>query len=164
VRHCLAVLWEPASLRGWQAVEATARKRGWRLLSIRVKDAAEFEGAFGTAADARAGALLVVSGGLLTGQASRVAELALRNRLPDIYPLPLHVEAGGLASYGTDINDIWRRAALFVDKILKGAEPGDLPVERPTKFELLINLKRAKALGLMIPHEILLRADEAVPP
>ncbi len=160
----VAVLWEPAGLRGWQAVEAAGQKRGWKLLSLEVKDAAEIEGAFRAATDARAGALLVSSGGLLTGQARRVADLALRNRLPDISPLRLHVEAGGLISYGTDINEIWRRAAVFVDKIFKGAKPGDLPVEQPTKFELVINLKRAKALGLTIPQAILLRADEVIQP
>jgi len=111
---------------------------------------------------ARADALLVVSGGLLTAEARRIAELAARSRLPAMYPLRLHVDAGGLISYGTDIVDVWRRAAVFIDKILKGAKPADLPVEQPTKFELVINLKTAKALGLTIPQSLLLRADQVI--
>jgi putative ABC transport system substrate-binding protein len=91
-----------------------------------------------------------------------VAELAAKSRLPAMYELREYVEAGGLISYGADINDIWRRPAVFVHKILKGAKPGDLPVEQPIKFELVINLKTAKTLGLTIPPSLLLRADEVI--
>ena len=93
---------------------------------------------------------------------ARVAEIAARHRLPVMYELRPFVEAGGLISYGADINDIWRRSAVFVDKILRGAKPADLPVEQPTKFQLIINLKAAKALGITIPQSLLLRADEVI--
>jgi putative ABC transport system substrate-binding protein len=113
------------------------------------------------ASGARAGALLVM-GGLAIPQARRIAELAARSRLPAMYPLRPQVEAGGLISYGADILDIWRRGAVFVGKILKGAKPADLPVEQPTKFELVLNRRAAKAIGLTIPPSILLRADQVI--
>jgi putative tryptophan/tyrosine transport system substrate-binding protein len=156
----VAVLWEQSSIVAWQAVEVAARERGWKLLSTEIRDASEIEGAFTTATGARAGSLLVSGAGILFPNNRRVAELAAKNRLPAMYELREFVEAGGLISYGPDIKDIWRRAAIFVDKILKGAKPADLPVEQPTKFELVINLKAAKALGLTIPQILLMRADE----
>jgi len=156
----IAVIWEP--IAAWREIDAAARARGWKLLSLEVRRTDEIERAFRTAMAARADALLVVSGGLLTAEARRIAELAARSRLPAMYPLRLHVDAGGLISYGTDIVDVWRRAAVFIDKILKGAKPADLPVEQPTKFELVINLKTAKALGLTIPQSLLLRADQVI--
>jgi putative ABC transport system substrate-binding protein len=158
----VAVLWNRASLPHWQVAEAAARNRGWKLLSLEIGDAGEIEGAFRAATDARAGSLLVFSGGLLDRQARRIAELAARNRLPAMYALKLFVEAGGLMSYSADLVEIWRRTAVFVDKILKGAKPADLPIEQPTKFELVINLKTAKALGLTIPQSVLARADEVI--
>ena len=114
------------------------------------------------AIDGHANAVLVLAAGVLFPQAQRVAQLAVRNRLPAMYELRQYVDAGGLISYGANINQIWRQAAGFVDKILKGAKPGDLPIEQPTKFELVINLKTAKALGLTIPPSLLLRADEVI--
>ena len=158
----VAVLWDPASLPYWRAAEAAARERGWRLLSLEIREADDIEGAFRAATAARAGGLLVSAAGLLFPRARRVAELAAKSRLPAMYELRPAVEAGGLISYGADIVDIWRRAAVFVDKILKGAKPGDLPVEQPEKFELVINLKTAKALGLTIPQSLLLRADQVI--
>ena len=110
----------------------------------------------------RASALLVFNSALLDRQAGRVATLAAKERLPAMYGLRLYVDAGGLMSYGPDLVKNWRRAAIFVDKILKGAKPGDLPVEQPTKFELVINLRTAKTLGIAIPQSLLLRADEVL--
>jgi putative ABC transport system substrate-binding protein len=145
-----------------QAAEAAARARGWKLLLLEIREAGDLEAAFKAATDARAGALYVPASPLLFVQARRVAELAARHRLPAIYELRPFVEAGGLMSYGADLNDIWRHAATYVDKILKGAKPADLPVEQPTRFELVINLKTAQALGLTIPRSLLLRADEVI--
>ncbi len=158
----VAALWEPTSRRNWLAAEASARERGWKLLSVEVRDAGELEAAFNTATGARAGALLVFAGGLLYPRTRRIAELAARSRLPAMYAFRPQIEAGGLIAYGADIDDIWRRAAVFVDKILKGAKPGDLPVEQPSKFELLINLKAAKSIGLKIPPSMLARADRVI--
>ena len=112
--------------------------------------------------DARAGAVLVFPGGLIDPHARRIAELAARSRLPTMYVFRFYVEAGGLMSYGPDLIENNHRAAIFVDKILKGAKPADLPVEQPTKFELVINLKTAKALGLTITQSVLLRADQVI--
>lgn len=147
-----------------KAVDAAAHQRGWKLMSLEIRDHSDLEGAFRAATNAGAGALVITSttGGLLVGHSRRVAELAAKNRLPAAYHLRLFVDAGGLISYGTDIVDIWRRAAVFIDKILKGAKPADLPIEQPDKFELVINIKAAGALGLTIPQPLLLRADEVI--
>jgi ABC-type uncharacterized transport system substrate-binding protein len=158
----VAVLWEPANFSYWQAAEAAARERGWKLLSLKIRDPGEIEGAFRAAADGRASAVLVFASGLLFTRARRVAELAARGRLPAMYEFRQYVEAGGLISYSADLSDLWRRAAVFVDKILKGAKPADLPIEQPTKFELVINLKTARALGLIVPPSLLGRADEVI--
>jgi len=158
----VAVLWDQPTTLNWQAAEAAARERGWKLLSLEIRDAGDIEGAFRAAIGARAGALLVFAAVFLFPHAQRVAELAAKSRLPAMYELRPYVEVGGLISYGPDINDIGRRAAVFVDKILKGAKPADLPIEQPSKFELVINLKTAKALGLTIPQSVLLQADEVI--
>ena len=160
----VGVLWDQTTfnLRSWAVAEAAARQRGWKLLSFELRSADEIEGAFKAAIEARARALLVFAGGLLFGRARRVADLAAKSRLPTMYALRHYVEAGGLMAYGPDLQEVWRRAADFVDKILKGATPGDLPVEQPTKFELVINLKTAKALGLTIPPSVLGRADQVI--
>jgi putative ABC transport system substrate-binding protein len=158
----VAVLRVPPNPLFWKAAEAAARERGWKLLSLEIRDAGEIEGAFKAAIAARAGALLVFPAALLDRHARRIAELAARSRLPAMCALRFYVEAGGLMSYGADLTENWRRAAAFVDKILKGAKPADLPVEQPTKFELVINLKAAKALGLTIPQPMLLRASEVL--
>jgi putative ABC transport system substrate-binding protein len=158
----VAVLWNRLNLRSWQAAEVAARERGWKLLSLEIREAGEIEAAFKAATAARAGAVLVTAPGLLFGRARRVAELAARSRLPAMYAVRPYVEAGGLISYGADFIEIFRRAAVFVDKILKGAKPADLPVEQPTKFELVINLRTAKALGLTIPPSVLGRADQVI--
>jgi putative ABC transport system substrate-binding protein len=158
----LAVLWDHLSTLSWDAAQAAAHVRGWKLLSLKVQDPEELDGAFARAIRAQAGALLVVGGVLLDPQFRRVAELANKNRLSSMYRFRFQVAAGGLMSYGPNLVDMWRRAAAYVGKILKGAKPGDLPVEQPTKFELVINLKTAKALGLTIPPSLLLRADEVI--
>jgi len=158
----VGVVWDRPSLAYWHAADATAQEQGWKLLSIEIRDAGEIERAFKTATDARAGGLLVSAAGLLYTHARRLAEVAARSRLPVMYELRPYVEAGGLISYGADLIEVWRRAAVFVDKILKGARPADLPIEQPTKFELVVNLKAAKSLGLTIPPSVLLRADEII--
>ena len=157
----MAVLWNGRSSH-WQVAEAAARARGWKLLSVVLRDTAGLEAAFNAATSAGAGTILVLAAALIFQQAGRVAELAARARLPAMYELRAYVEAGGLVSYGPDIVDVWRRAAVFVDKILKGARPADLPIEQPSVFELIVNLGTARALGLTVPPALLLRADEVI--
>ena len=158
----VAVLWYRADPLDWQVAEVAARSRGWKLLSLELRDVGEIEAAIKSAAAARASALLVLGGGVFFPHGRRIAEIAIGHRLPTMFGLRPLVEAGGLMSHGADLNDIWRRAATNVDKIFKGAKPGDLPVEQPTKFELVINLKTARALGITIPQALLLRADEVI--
>jgi putative ABC transport system substrate-binding protein len=122
----------------------------------------EVASAFVTLARERVGAILVMSDALTVMQRNRIAELALKDRLPTIFPLREYVVVGGLMAYGENIRDFFRRAAFYVDKILKGAKPTDLPIEQPTRFFLTINLKTAKALGLEIPPTLLARADEVI--
>ena len=110
----------------------------------------------------QAGALLVAADSLFNFHRTRIADLATRRRLPTMFGISENVEAGGLMSYGPSLPDLWRRTATFVDKILKGAKPADVPVEQPTRFELTINLKTAKALGLTIPQSVLARADQII--
>jgi len=142
--------------------EAAARTAGLTIHRVAVGSAAGLEAAFAAVVRGRAGALIIVSTARLFPYRKRIAELAVKHRLPTVAGLREYVEAGGLASYGTDYPDLFRRAAVYVDKILKGAKPGDLPIEQPTKFELVINLKTAKALGLTIPQSLLGRADEVI--
>ena len=158
----VAVLRDQGTGTQWQAALAAAQTRGWKLLSFEVSDAAALDSVFKSVTDARAGALLVLTGQIFYPHREQVADLAARNRLPAIYSLRGYVDAGGLISYGADLTDVWRQAARFVDKILKGAKPADLPVEQPTRFELTINLKAAKALGLTIPYALRLRANEMI--
>ena len=158
----VAVLWHRDHLRTWQAAQAAARLRGWKLLSVEIRDAGEIDAAFKAATDARAAALFVHAPTVLQLHAGQVAELALRHRLPTMFHQGSYARAGGLMAYGADTTEIWHHAAVFVDKIIKGAKPADLPVEQPTKFELVINLKTARALGLTIPQSLLLRADEVI--
>jgi len=142
--------------------EAAARALGVRLQFVGVRGADEFDRAFSAMSSERADALLVVGGPMLFSERRRIGELAAKYRLPSIFSAREWVEAGGLISYGASIDDSIRRLATFVDKILKGAKPADLPVEQPTKFELVINMKTAKALGLTIPPSLLDRADEVI--
>ena len=162
----VAVLWNPANA-GWQAqmlkateVAATALRLQVQLVEARGPD--ELEGAFAGMARERASALLVAVDVIFALHARRIADLAAKRHLPAMYGSSEHVEAGGLISYAPDIPDVFRRAATYVDKILKGAKPSDMPVEQPTKLLLVINVKTAKALGLAIPPSLLLRADQVI--
>jgi putative ABC transport system substrate-binding protein len=132
------------------------------LLTVEARAADSLTGAFETAVRSRAGAIMVVGDPLVFVHRARIAELAAKHRLPAMYLFRESVEAGGLMAYGPSFHDLGRRAASYVDKILKGAKPGDLPVEQPSKFELVINLKTAKALGLTIPPGVRARADEVL--
>ena len=161
----VAMIWDPATpshAPGLKAVEAVSRTLGLRLQSVAVRSATEFESAFSAIVRERAGAVLFLSTPLFMGEAKRLAELALTHKLPTMFGPREHVEAGGFMSYGPDRADLYRRAAAYVDKILKGANAADLPVQQATKFELVINLKTAKALGLTIPQSVLLRADQII--
>ena len=122
----------------------------------------DVEIAFRGIAKRRADAVLVPTMPIVVSQRAQIANLAIKNRLPAMYGQPEHVEAGGLMFYGASITDLFRRAATYVDKILKGAKPADLPVEQPTKFEFVINLKTAKQIGLTIPPNVLVRADRVI--
>jgi putative ABC transport system substrate-binding protein len=164
----VAVLWQPGAypertgkdmLKG---ADVAARALGVRLQFLEARGPADFDRAFSDMTRARAGALTVLTSNMLLGERRRLVDLAAKNRLPAVYTWREFVDAGGLMSYGADLADSFRRAATYVDKILKGARPGDLPIEQPTKFELVINLKTAKALGLTIPPSLLARADQII--
>jgi putative tryptophan/tyrosine transport system substrate-binding protein len=133
-----------------------------RLQSVAVKGPDDFESAFKAAKSGGAEALIVISNPLANTYRARIVDLAAKNRLPGIYPSTTFVEDGGLMSYAPDSVDNWRRAAIYVDKILKGAKPADLPVEQPKKFEFVINLKAAKQIGVTIPPNVLARATRII--
>jgi ABC-type uncharacterized transport system substrate-binding protein len=143
-------------------LKAAAASLRLQLQHLPVRGPNEFDGAFGALKEESADALLVVADSLFNLHRARLADLAARNRLPSMYGFREFVEAGGLMSYGPSVSAVFRRAATYVDKILKGAKPADLPVEQPTTFELVINLKTAKALGLTIPPALLQRADQVI--
>jgi putative ABC transport system substrate-binding protein len=145
-----------------QEVEAAARVLMTQLQVVEARDPGEFEGAFRAIARGHAQALMTLPDPMIWTHRTRIAELALKGRLPTMFPEREFVDAGGLMSYGPSLPDLWRRAATHVDKILKGSKPGDLPIEQPTTFELVINLKTAKALGLTIPPSVLRQATEVV--
>ena len=153
---------DPLSAAALRHAETTVRALGLQLQAVEVRDPKEFAEAFSVMTRAGAGGLVVLPDPMFLTQRARIAELAAKNRLPAIYGIPEHAEAGGLMAYAASRSDLFRRAATYVDKILKGAKPADLPVEQPTKFELIINLKTAKALGLTIPPSLLLRADQVI--
>ena len=142
--------------------EATAEALGLRLQPLQVGSPDEFEGAFAAMAKERADAVMILPDTLTVPHAARLAELAVRHRLPSLHGFREEVEAGGLLSYGPSFLEPVRRAATYVDKILKGANPANLPVQQPSKFELAINLKTAKTLGMTIPASLLARADEVI--
>ena len=142
--------------------QIAAERVGVRLQSVEARKLEDFDVVFAAMVRQQAGGLIVLPDPLNLSARARIAELATRTRLPAIYATRDYADAGGLASYGPYTHDLYRRAAVYVDRILKGAKPGDLPVEQPTKFELVINLKTAKALGLTIPPSLLARADQVI--
>jgi putative ABC transport system substrate-binding protein len=152
----------PASAAQLREAEAAARALGVQPQTLEARNPQEIEGAFAAMIRERAGALLILSDAIFFTQRRQIAELAAKGRVPSIIGTRDYPDAGGLMAYGPNFLDLERRAATFVDRILKGAKPGDLPVEQPTKFDLVINLKTAKALGLTIPQWLLLRADHVI--
>ena len=164
----VAVLWQPGGLGErteqdmLKEAEVAGRARRVRLQFVEARGPADFDRAFSDMARARSGALTVLASVMFINERRRLVDLAAKNRLPAVYAQREFVDAGGLMSYGPNVADLFRSAATYVDKILKGAKPADLPVEQPTKFELVINLKTAKALGLTIPPSLLGRADEII--
>ena len=171
----VAVVWNPdarfgtgrrlvlgASPLSWNEMQRPAREIGLQLHSLEARSLKDLDRVFEDAAKARVGAVLVTPDVLYATNIKRLADMAAHHRLPSIYHLRELADAGGLMTYGTDRPDLYRRAATYVDRILKGSKPTDLPVEQPTKFELVINMKTAKALGLTIPPSLLLRADQVI--
>jgi len=161
----IAILWDEKGSTFGLAVkdtEAAARRAGFTVQSVPVGSPAKIEAAFATVVRGSAGALSIAPSPMFFSNRKRLADLAVKHRLPTIVALREYAAAGGLISYGADNAGMFRSAAVFVDKILKGAKPADLPMEQPTKFELVINLKTAKALGLTIPQSLLAGADEVI--
>ena len=161
----VAVLWDPhgpSSVQQWKESQLPARELGLQLHPMEIRSANDFESAFKEAAKAGNAALAVTSSPFINSYQKRIADLATKNRLPAIYTRIDFVDSGGLMSYGPDQAELYRRAATYVDKILKGAKPADLPVEQPKKFELIINLKAAKQIGVTIPPNVLARADRVI--
>ncbi len=160
----LGVLYEPRQRAHMvPPLEAGARSLGFQLVRLEAGGADDIDAAFSSAVRERVAVVMPVASALFHAEKQRLVRLAAKHRLPTIYENRAFSEAGGLMSYGPDIQDIFRRAATFVERILKGRKPADLPVEQPTKFELVVNLKAAKALGLTIPQSLLLRADRVIP-
>jgi putative ABC transport system substrate-binding protein len=161
----VALLWNPANPASAPQVreaEAAARAVGVQLQLLEARSPQEIESAFAAMTREQAEALVVLTDSIFTNQVRQIAELAAQRRLPALYGLREHAEAGGLIVYSANPLDLERRAAIYVDKILKGAKPGDLPVEQPTTFQLVINLQTAEALGLTIPPTLLFQADEVI--
>jgi putative ABC transport system substrate-binding protein len=161
----IAVLWNPASASNvvqLREAEVTAQALGLRLQPLEARGADDLDRAFAAMTRERAGGVIVLVDGVLIDNRTRIARLAEKTRLPAVYAIREHAEAGGLMFYGANIAAMNRRVAIFVDKILKGAKPADLPIEQPTKFELVVNLKTAKTLGLAIPQSLLLQADQVI--
>ena len=154
---------QPGSAQRLRETELAAEAFGVKLQYLDIQDPKDIETAFRAASIKRADAVLVmVAGGVTVSHRTQITDLAVKTRLPAIYYSAENVEAGGLMSYGVNFTDLARRAATYVDKILKGAKPADLPVEQPTKFEFIINLKAAKQIGLTIPPNVLVRADRVI--
>jgi putative ABC transport system substrate-binding protein len=162
----VGVLWDvsaPAAAIGFKEYEAVARALKIRLQSLEVRSPnPDFEGAFRAATKGRARALITIRSSIMNRYEKQIAELAIKNRLPSMYEGSPYVEAGGLMSYSANIDESFKRAAVFVDKILKGTKPADIPVEQPMRFEFVVNLKTAKQIGLTIPPNVLVRAQKVI--
>jgi len=161
----VAVLWDPSApgaAESYRRTEVAAAQVGLALQPAPIRKAADLEKAFGSVATSGAGAILPLRGPIMLTEQRRVTELAARHRLPAMYDDRELTEGGGLMSYGTNLEESYRRAALYVDRILKGAKPADLPVEQPTTYELVLNRKTAREIGLAFPRSVLLRADRVI--
>ena len=158
----VAVIWNPTDPPGAHSLretEAAARSLGLKLHAIQARSPAELDAAFKAVADVRPSAFFTLPGGMFQDNLRRIIDFAAKAGLPGVFPNRAFAEAGGLLSYAPSLAANWRRAAVFVDKILRGAKPADIPIEQPTKFELVINMKTAKALGLTVPASVLVQAD-----
>ena len=159
----VAIVWDSQTVDQLGEVEGANRRVGLKLQRLELRNPPyDFENVFRIAMRSGSEAIFVLESASIFRDATKIAQLALKDRLPASFAFREYVETGGLISYGVNFLDMWRRAAEYADKVLKGAKPGDLPVEQPTKFELVINLKTAKALGLTIPPSLLTRADEII--
>ena len=161
----VAILWEPknaGSAQTWKESQIPAKELGLQLYSMEVSSGDQFEGAFNDAIKARSAALAVTPMVLASANRQKLADLAVKTRLPAMYYRDTFVESGGLMSYGPDLADHYKRAAEYIEKVLKGTKPADLPVEQPRKFEFVVNLKAAKQIGLTIPPNVLARADRVI--
>ena len=161
----VAVLLQPqsaANVAFWRAAEASAPSPEFKVSAASVQNDTDIENAIATLASHAGGGLIVLPNPITLGHRDLIIELAARHRLPAIYPLSFFVASGGLLSYGIDLTELWRKTAGYVDRILKGEKPGDLPIQQPTKYELVINLKTAKALGLTVSQTLLARADKVI--
>ena len=161
----VAVLWNSAdramTLR-YRQVETAARALGVRVQPLGVREPSDFDAAFSAMTRERPGGFFIISDALTMLHRRQVLDFAAANRLPAMYENNIYVNDGGLMSYGPSLADMWPRAAYYVDRLLRGAKPGDLPVEQPTRYYLIINLKAAKALGLAVPQSVLIRADQVI--
>ncbi|HEU4345860.1 MAG TPA: ABC transporter substrate-binding protein [Candidatus Binatia bacterium] len=153
---------QPGNAQSLKEMERAAGAFGVKLQYLDVLDPKDIETAFRAASKGHADAVLMLSSAILSSERTQILDLAVKSRLPAIYPWPEFVEGGGLMTYGVSITNLFRRAATYVDKILKGAKPAELPIEQPTKFEFIINLKAAKQIGLTIPPNVLARADRVI--
>jgi putative tryptophan/tyrosine transport system substrate-binding protein len=158
----VAILWDPSARDQFNAAEFAARSLGIRVQSLEIQNPDGFPKAFATAAQERADAVFVVTTAVFFRERVQLSKLAVERRLPAVYALREYVEAGGLMSYGANLPEMFRRAGGYVDRIFKGAKAGDLPMEQPTKFELVINTKTATVLGLTIPQSVMLRVDQVI--
>ncbi|HEY1342732.1 MAG TPA: ABC transporter substrate-binding protein [Bryobacteraceae bacterium] len=159
----LAVLWDPSGADQFKAAEAASLSLGLRVQSLKIPpNPDDLSGAFAAAVRERADAIAVVQTAVLFRERAQIVRLAIGHRLPTAFPFREFAAAGGLMSYGARLPDMFRRAAFYVDRILKGAKAGDLPMEQPTKFELVINAETARTLGLTIPPSVLARADQVM--